>query len=457
MTVSRQRINAVTRRALSAVVVLVLLGTWSAAPARAADDIRSKEYWLKDYGITEAWKTSKGKGVKVAVIDSGVDGSHPDLKGAVIGGTDVSGVGAADGQQGIGKTPEHGTLVASLLAGRGHVDKGPSASPSPSAKPDPMDRYGRGPAGIVGVAPEAEILAVSAFIGQDNPGGISIDEQIPTAVRWAVDHGAQVINMSLGSTSASWPKSWDSAFLYAEQHDVVIITAAGNRGVGMVQVGAPATIPGVLAVAGLDVNGRASWDSSSQGITIGVAAPAEKIVGALPGGLYANWSGTSGAAPLVAGVAALIRAEYPDMSAAQVINRIITTATDAGVPGLDPIYGYGVLDAAAAVTAPVPVVAVNPLGTINDWIRVHRRGAVPTPTAAQPPAKEGKPAEALVPEPTVPAAVEPASEHSGLPALIVLGFGTLIVFIAGAGGYQVFQARRQSGETPAEEAEDEAS
>lgn len=452
---SSQKITAACRRFFSAVVVLVLFGTWAAAPAAAADDIRSKEYWLKDYGITEAWKTSKGAGVKVAVIDSGVDGSHPDLKGVVVGGADVSGVGAADGQQGIGKTPEHGTLVASLLAGRGHVDEGPSTSPSPSASPDPLGRYGRGPEGIVGVAPEAEILSVSAFIGEENPGGISIDEQIPDAVRWAVDHGAQVINMSLGSTSASWPKSWDAAFLYAEQHDVVIITAAGNRGVGMVQVGAPATIPGVLAVAGLDVNGRASWDSSSQGITIGVAAPAEKLVGGLPGGLYANWSGTSGAAPLVAGVAALIRAEYPDMSAAQVINRIITTATDAGVPGHDPIYGYGVLDAAAAVSAPVPVVEVNPLGTISDWIHIHRRGAVPMPTGTRPPPKEDKPAAAPLPEPTVPVAVEPASEHSGLPALIVLGFGTLIVFIVGAGGYQVVQARRRTDETSDNDANEE--
>ncbi len=454
---SRERVTAACTRSLSAVVVLVLLGLCGAAPAVADDDIRSKEYWLKDYGITEAWKTSQGEGVKVAVIDSGVDGSHPDLKGVVVGGTDVSGAGAANGQQGIGKTPEHGTLVASLLAGRGHTDKGPSASPGPKASPHLLDRYGRGPDGIIGVAPKAEILAVSAFIGLENPGGVSIDQQIPNAVRWAVDHGAQVINMSLGSTSASWPKSWDEAFLYAEQNDVVVITAAGNRGVGMVQVGAPATIPGVLAVAGLDVDGKASWDSSSQGITIGVAAPAEKLVGALPGGMYANWSGTSGAAPLVAGVAALIRSEYPDMSAAQVINRIITTATDAGVPGHDPIYGYGVLDAAAAVNAPVPVVEVNPLGTISEWIRIHRRGQVPAATATASPPEQERTAEAPVPEPTVPEAIEPASENSGLPALIVLGFGAMIVFIVAAGGYQVFQARRQRGDSGEDDSADDSS
>jgi membrane-anchored mycosin MYCP len=77
------------------------------------------------------------------------------------------------------------------------------------------------------VAPEAEILAVSTWLGSPNPGGKSDQEQIPEAVRWAVDNGAKVINISLGSTSPQWPQSWDAAFLYAEQKDVVIVAAAG--------------------------------------------------------------------------------------------------------------------------------------------------------------------------------------------------------------------------------------
>ena len=129
----------------------------------------------------------------------------------------------------------------------------------------------------MGVAPEAQILSVSTWLGSANPGGKSDQDQIPEAVRWAVDNGAKVINISLGSTSPEWPQSWDAAFLYAEQKDVVIVAAAGNRVGGNVQVGAPATIPGVLTVAGLDRKGVASTDSSSQGISIGVAAPAEKL------------------------------------------------------------------------------------------------------------------------------------------------------------------------------------
>ena len=96
---------------------------------------------------------------------------------------------------------------------------------------------------------------------------------------------------------------------------------------------------------------RTGGETPAEGIACGVAAPAEDLVGGLPGGLYADWSGTSGATPLVSGVAALIRAEYPEMSAAQVVNRIISTAKDAGVPGHDPIYGFGILDAEAALTA----------------------------------------------------------------------------------------------------------
>ena len=162
----------------------------------------------------------------------------------------------------------------------------------------------------------------------------------------------------------------------------MIVAAAGNRGGGNIQVGAPATIPGVLTVAGLDRKGTASIDSSSQGISIGVAAPAENLIGGLPGGGYTEWAGTSGATPIVAGVAALIRSKWPEMTASQVINRIVSTAKDAGAPGKDPLYGFGILDAEAALKADVPETRVNPLGSISDWIRVHRRGNLATTPAA---------------------------------------------------------------------------
>lgn len=438
------RATARRRRTASALMALALAGGAStaaltlAAPAHA-DSWRDKEYWLAESGITKAWDVSKGAGVKVAVIDSGVDGRHPDLGGVLAGGADISGAGKANGQESIGAKPEHGTLVATMLAGRGHQAPEATAKPSASAT-SPAAGPAAGPDGVVGVAPEAQLLSVSTWLGSANPGGKSDQDQIPEAVRWAVDNGARVINISLGSTSPEWPQSWDAAFLYAEQKDVVIVAAAGNRVGGNVQVGAPATIPGVLTVAGLDRTGAASIDSSSQGISIGVAAPAEDLVGGLPGGGYADWAGTSGATPIVSGVAALIRSKWPEMSASQVINRIVTTAKDAGAPGKDPLYGFGVLNAEAALKADVPETKVNPLGSISDWIRVHRRGNLATTDPAAEPAPSS--AAPTLPEATVPVAEKPSQLDSAVPAAVVLGFGALLVGIVVAAAFQLRAAMR---------------
>ena len=433
------RATARRRRTASALMALAVAGGAStaaltlAAPAYA-DSWRDKEYWLAESGITKAWDVSKGAGVKVAVIDSGVDGKHPDLAGVLAGGTDISDAGSPNGQASIGAKPEHGTLVATMLAGRGHP------APEATAKPSASAAGSAGPDGIVGVAPEAQLLSVSTWLGSANPGGKSDQDQIPEAVRWAVDNGARVINISLGSTSPEWPQSWDAAFLYAEQKDVVIVAAAGNRVGGNVQVGAPATIPGVLTVAGLDRTGAASIDSSSQGISIGVAAPAEDLVGGMPGGGYAEWAGTSGATPIVSGVAALIRSKWPEMSASQVINRIVSTAKDAGAPGKDPLYGFGVLNAEAALKADVPETKVNPLGSISDWIRVHRRGNLDTTAPAAAPAPSS--AVPTLPEATVPVAEKPSQLDSALPAAVVLGFGCLLVGIVVAAAVQLRAAMR---------------
>ncbi|WP_081737903.1 S8 family serine peptidase [Arthrobacter sp. H41] len=500
--------GGVLRTAAVALVAALAL-PFGALPA-AADEVREKEYWLESYGITDAWATTQGEGVKVAIIDSGVDGTHPDLAGVVTGGTDASGVGSPNGQLGIGEVPVHGTLVGTLLAGRGHrglapvlapgpeptatsspasepsapaptatgsaapgstAEAGPGAEPSapgdspapstsgPTAEafspepvpppavqaPGPLSVYGRGPDGIVGVAPKAELLAVSVWVdgptSGPNPAGININDQIPSAVRWAVDNGAKVINMSLGSTSTTWPESWDDAFLYAEQQDVVIVAAAGNRAGGLIQVGAPATIPGVLSVAGLDRAGVASREASSEGISIAVAAPSEDLVGGLPGGGYAEWSGTSGAAPLVSGVAALIRSKYPELSAAQVVNRIVATAQDAGAPGFDTLYGYGVLDVDAAVNADISVPGVNRLGSMAEWIQVYRRSEGGSGTPA--PAPEVEEAAPDIPEPPVPQAEEPETSPDLLPAAVVLGFSTLFVVLLTAGTVHVVRTRRK--------------
>ncbi|WP_369826715.1 S8 family serine peptidase [Cryobacterium sp. Y11] len=397
------------------------------ATAAQADQIRDLQYWLTDYGFTEAWNTTRGAGVTVAVIDSGIDGSVAELAGVVIGGTDVSGLGSADGQTpvaGDDDDGEHGTLVASLLAGRG---------------------TGEG-TGLIGVAPEASILAVSVGFGSTR-SAVSNDDQIAQGIRWAVDNGADVINMSLTRNTLYWPESWDDAFLYAFKNDVVVVAAAGNRGSGTTEVGAPATIPGVLTVAGVDRNKSASFDASSQGITIAVAAPSEKLVGVLPDSTYVQWDGTSAATPLVSGLVALVRAAYPYLDAAGVMNRIIATANPNGHSVPSPIYGNGLIDAAAAVTRYVaPATGATPTELLTEWITLHRRAeiaVVPTeaPVAEAPVAAAADPA---LPAQNVLTAWVPNQltlTYISLPLAVLVGFGILVTLV-GIGASRHFKRIR---------------
>ena len=365
-------------------------------PATPFDPVRAAEYWLDGAGIYEAWETTRGKGVTIAIIDTGIGRVPDSFAGAVVGGTDVSGVGTPDGRTPLGVVDgDHGTWVASLAAAR--------------ALPDGT--------GMIGVAPEANLLSVSVGFGAS--AAVPFVDQIAEGVVWAVDNGADVINLSFTTNTLDWHPSWDDAFLYAFENDVVVVVAAGNRESGTAVVGAPATIPGVLTVGGVDQTGVASDSASTQGITIGISAPSEGLLGISPDGTLRSWNGTSGAAPIVAGVAALVRAAHPDLDAANVINRIIKTATS--VPGAarprDPLYGYGLLDAAAAVSASVPTVDKNPMGDLAEWVRLYRRAeTAPVPDADAPP----------VELPPLPAAEAPTEAISPfLPTEETLRYGTL--------------------------------
>lgn len=388
------------RRVLSAfaaiLAVALLSGATIAPVAPNPDPVRAAEYWLDEYGIRDAWATTRGAGVRIAIIDTGVARGPVEFEGAVVGGTDVSGIGSSDGRTPVGAVDaNHGSWVASLAAARGTGAN----------------------TGMIGVAPEAQLLAVS--VGFGSSAKVPFADQIAEAIRWSVDNGADVINLSLTTNTPDWDESWDSAFLYAFDHDVVVVVAAGNRGSGTSRVGAPATIPGVLTVAGVDPQGKASLEASTQGITIGVSAPSEDLVGVSADGRLVLWNGTSGAAPIVAGIAALVRAAHPDLDAANVINRIIRTAHPAAaakaVP--DPLYGYGLVDAAAAVSATVPSVTENPMGSLEDWIRLYRRadtGPAPVQTAG--------PVE-IAPLPPADTATRAASPL--LPSSETLLYGTL--------------------------------
>lgn len=386
--------------ASAAVVASVLLLGAAATPPPVPDDpadpTRALEYWLDGARIRDAWQTTRGDGVTIAVIDTGIGKVPGVFDEAVAGGTDVSGTGSTDGRTPLGAIDgDHGSWVASLAAGRGAPDG----------------------TGMIGVAPEADLLSISVGFGA--AAAVPFTEQVAEGMRWAVDNGADIINLSFTTNTLDWDRSWDDAFLYAFEHDVVVVVAAGNRGSGTNIIGAPATIPGVLTVGGVDQTGTASIEASTQGITIGIAAPSEGLLGVSADGEIARWSGTSGAAPIVAGIAALVRSAHPDMNAANVINRIIRTAipVDGMTRTPDPLYGYGLVDAAAAVTADVPTVTANPMGDLAEWVRVFRRAE----TVPQP-----EPSAAPVEVPPLPAADAPTEPGSPLlPSAESVRYGTL--------------------------------
>jgi type VII secretion-associated serine protease mycosin len=316
----------------------------------SGDSVRDEQWQLDLLHATDAWKYSTGEGVTVGVLDSGVDATHPDLAGQVLPGTDL-----VDGSTGGRSDPVgHGTTVAALIAGRGDDTRG-----------------------VEGLAPKAKILPVRVLDKQNR-----YDDAMTVAngVRWAVDHGATVLNLSLGGTGSS--EALGEALDYALDKDVVVVACTGNvTPQAPTQVWYPAREPGVIAVAGLsrDDSGDPLWPSSLTGPQTVLTAPAADLLGARPGG-YWRVQGTSFASPLVAASAALIRSRWPHMSAANVINRLIRTAQDQGPPGRDDRYGFGLVNPAAALTATVPDVLTNPLDTEPPH-GVARFGAAPDVSA----------------------------------------------------------------------------
>lgn len=302
----------------------------------------AQQWWIDDFGFSETGLD--GSGVTIAVIDTGVDTSHPDLVGTVIGGADFSSVGTPDGTEPVGASSFHGTMVASLIAGQG----------------DGVDS-------VAGVAPGARLLSISIGLGVR---GADTDTQLAQAMLWAVDQGADIINLSLSRNSEKWPKQWDEAFSYAFDNDVLVVAASGNLEQGRFAT-APAVIPGVISVTAVDQAGNTGGASGSNGIGVSIAAPGENLLGAFPGGERVSWSGSSAAAPIVSGLLALMQQKDPAASANDLVERLIRTATDAGAEGFDAEYGWGIIDPAAAIDSQA-VATENPLGSLRNWIALYR-------------------------------------------------------------------------------------
>jgi type VII secretion-associated serine protease mycosin len=341
-TGNRRRPLLRSAAALLALVTAAGAGLSAApAPARAADTVRGLQWYLDTLRIPEAHKLTRGEGVTVAVVDGGVHAAHPALRGQVLKGTSLSSAVQADGRSDPDREKGHGTAMAGVIAGRGG-----------------------GSMTQLGIAPGARILPVAL--------GLPREWDIAGGIRWAADHGADVINVSLGADGSDPQVS--EAVRYALGKGAVLVAAAGNRATNRA-VPLPANVPGVLAVGAVGKTGSL-WSGSVTGPEVGLAAPGERMIGPVPPEVSPNGygvsSGSSDAAAVVSGAAALVRARYPKLDAANVVNRLIRTARDRGAPGRDPEYGFGTLDVLAALTAQVPEVDGNPLLS----------GASPKPDAA---------------------------------------------------------------------------
>jgi type VII secretion-associated serine protease mycosin len=275
-----------------------------------------------------AWPLTRGAGVTVAVIDSGVSADHPALAGQVLPGADYvlpsGGLGDCD-ENG------HGTLIAGIIAGRQTASSGYRFS---------------------GMAPDAKIVPVRVLRDQRRSFEADLSNRIATAIRWVVDaRGAGVINLSL--TTPPTPQLF-AAIQYALSKRAVVVAAAGNEGDSTQsgQPSYPAAYDGVIAVAGVDSHDE-RVSSSTAGDYVDVAAPGESIAGPSPAGggyLFSKEGGTSFAAAYVSGVAALIRAYDPSLLPGQVGQRIMETA-DHPAEIWNPGVGYGVVNPRQAVGA----------------------------------------------------------------------------------------------------------
>jgi membrane-anchored mycosin MYCP len=296
-----------------------------------------------DYDRIAAYST--GANVKIAVLDSGVDVGHIQLQNTIANHRDFL--------RSVNNLPEdcfgHGTAVAGLMV----------------ATPLPGTPYR-------GLAPGAKIL--TARVSEKVPGndqGVSIShEEMAQAVNWAVSNGAKVINLSLayaGSDAALG--ALRQAIENAIRNNVVVVAAAGNNFKEGNPVPFPAAWPGVVGVAAVNQEGFRLEDSGV-GSYVDIAAPGVEVIVPRPGEGYSADSGTSFAAPLVAATAALIFARYPDITADQVVKRMIATADPSAGGRTSDGYGLGVVNPLRAITEPVddlaPVAAKPLAAPVND-------------------------------------------------------------------------------------------
>jgi serine protease len=362
------RLRTLSTTAAAAAALTLTAATAAPAAATTNDPLRPQEWGLDQVHAEEAWPTSTGAGTVVAVVDSGVDLTHPDLRANLVPGVTTVGCGKGQttcgngdwkGMDGVGQDADsHGTHVSGTIAAV--TDNG---------------------LGVAGVAPDTKVMPIKSL--EDGSGAF---EEIAVGIRYAVDHGADVVNMSLGAipgaqalTLTGLESSVTDAINYATENGVLVVAAAGNESAPACDT--PSFENGALCVTATTREETTTW-YSNEAVKPGlmaVAAPGgaglvfceDDIVSTVPLGTgseacgesdYDYYAGTSMATPHVAGVAALLYAQGRDRQG--VLDALTTTARTPGVgTGLYTTdYGHGIVDAAAAVAVPVTAGTTEPVG-----------------------------------------------------------------------------------------------
>ena len=335
------------RRTLSIAAIVVFVLAVNGPPAQAGPDdpYFSRQWGLARIRADQAWAVANGAGVTIAIVDTGVDLSHPDLASKLVSAPDAdfSGDLVSDGPQDENGHGTHVAGIAAAITGNG--------------------------TGVAGAAPGASILPVRVL----DADGSGTAEEVARGVRYAADHGAQVINLSLGFASGTGEvgrltgalDSLYDAIDYAWAQGAVVVIAAGNDSVPL--CAEPAAAPKALCVGATDANDVRSFYSNSD-VTMTrpflVAPGGDGLT--CSGGIFSTYlrsappsvcsdasgydaiAGTSMATPFVSGVAALLAEQ--GLSNAAIVSCLEQSADDLGAPGRDPIYGYGRVNALAAVT-----------------------------------------------------------------------------------------------------------
>ncbi len=363
-----QRLRSRATAAVAAGLAATCIGA-AAAPA-FADTVRNQEWWLTSLHVTKAWLSSRGTGVKVAVLDTGVDPAQPDLAGSVITGRDYTGSGRTAGGPFWGV---HGTAVASIIAGHGH---GPHHAD-----------------GIIGVAPQAQILSVRVTLENKDPllanptVVAALPQAIARGINYAVRHGAQVIDLPLdpaaqaGGTTQGGSPAERSAVEAALAKGVVLVAPSGDNGAGTDTVNYPAAYPGVISVGAFGPGFvKAPFTSLRPYATL--TAAGNGVIAANGPTAYAKLKSTSAASAVVAGIAALIRSQFPTFTPAQVQQALTSGTVFHHKGGRTDGSGFGTADADGALLAAAKINA--------------------TPTSSASPGTAGNPTPPTAPKVHVP-------------------------------------------------------